>query len=1019
MQGWQVDFDDEWEEMPVERVSSADGSELDFDSDEAPLHSRAIPSKDKVRGVQKQVARRGQVRGTGASAVSAMSNTTGAHLDVFDARGYDWRTKPQEEEEEESNAEKSVGYTQLRLDEDEEEEELHAATEYLFQEDLARLGEAGEDPSAAPISQLAMTKRLLSDTQKIAYAGLASLVGHQIVQDTELLELRSKRPASKNASEWLLRVMVRLYQHLDIDPREQTMIDSLAQHGIFPSDIAPSLVATQTIPNPGYISESEPDAGDIGLQKKTPTRPPSPERPASPAEKQATEPPVTPKASTVRTSLPHRTPSNTQPGHQTHRLVTDPNTAAQMVEREAAAEHASSPFHPTSPRAPLQDTPRKQTLDGVTTEISATVKTITLDIRWTVLCDLFLVLIADSVYDARSRVMLERVSESLGLTWMDLTKFEKRITDALEIEEDVQKLNDKDISKRRDLASHRKRMMMMGLATVSGGLVIGLSAGLLAPVIGAGIGTALGTVGISGASAFFSSVGGAAAITTTGTLGGATIGGRGMSRRMRSVKTFEFRPLHNHKRVNCIVTIPGFLRGPEDDPTLPYSVIDPVMGDVFSVMWEPDMMRDMGNAMSILWNETLIQGVQQFLAATVAGAMFSALAWPLWLTKLGYIIDNPWSNAIERARGAGLILADSLMNRQLGVRPVTLVGYSLGARIIFYALRELAQRQAYGIVQNVYLLGAPVSAREAEWQLVRTAVSGRFVNAFSRSDWLLAYLHRAASGGIQSIAGLHPIKYACNVENVDVTHIVPGHLAYRALIPLVLGELGFKTTADYFDEPETLEHIQEREVLFEMEQEAEAERARPKSSWASFFKKMEPGRSSYDATAAKLHEALQGMSAAVEEDDALPPREEAAKDASNENTEHGPPPSMDTKTLPATPNRDAKEGAVDVESSAAQNYTGPAQEDVDSRVALEDSGAALNDPVPSAANADPENQLADKSPPSPPSPPYDNALFIAGQGENYGLSSEEAQQLAAQFAGLTADTAPGTPKAAALENPWD
>lgn len=68
------------------------------------------------------------------------------------------------------------------------------------------------------------------------------------------------------------------------------------------------------------------------------------------------------------------------------------------------------------------------------------------------------------------------------------------------------------------------------------------------------------------------------------------------------------------------------------------------------------------------------------------------------------------------------------MNRQLGVRPVTLVGYSLGARMIFYALRELAQKKAYGIVQNVYLMGAPVSAREAEWKQVRATVSGRFVN---------------------------------------------------------------------------------------------------------------------------------------------------------------------------------------------------------------------------------------------------------------------------------------------------
>ncbi|KAJ3871848.1 hypothetical protein F5051DRAFT_507390 [Lentinula edodes] len=47
------------------------------------------------------------------------------------------------------------------------------------------------------------------------------------------------------------------------------------------------------------------------------------------------------------------------------------------------------------------------------------------------------------------------------------------------------------------------------------------------------------------------------------------------------------------------------------------------------------------------------------------------------LTKLGYLIDNPWSNALDRARAAGLVLASVLRSRQLGVQPI---GFSLGAR---------------------------------------------------------------------------------------------------------------------------------------------------------------------------------------------------------------------------------------------------------------------------------------------------------------------------------------------------
>jgi hypothetical protein len=175
-----------------------------------------------------------------------------------------------------------------------------------------------------------------------------------------------------------------------------------------------------------------------------------------------------------------------------------------------------------------------------------------------VLCDLFLVLTADSVYDARSRVLLEEVAEQLGLSWMDVTKFEKRVTDALEIEEGVAgSLRGKKAVRKRAEMARKRRMVMMGLATVGGGIVIGLSAGLLAPVIGAGLGAALGTIGIGGTTTFLGGVGGAAIITSTATAGGMAIGGRGMSRRTRSVRTFEFRPIHNNKRVNCIVTMGG------------------------------------------------------------------------------------------------------------------------------------------------------------------------------------------------------------------------------------------------------------------------------------------------------------------------------------------------------------------------------------------------------------------------------------------------------------------------------
>ena len=115
----------------------------------------------------------------------------------------------------------------------------------------------------------------------------------------------------------------------------------------------------------------------------------------------------------------------------------------------------------------------------------------------------------------------------------------------------------------------------------------------------------------------------------------------------------------------------------------------------------------------------------------------SALQLPIVLTKLSYLIDNPWTVSMARANAAGLILADSLIDRNLGMRPITLVGFSLGARVIFAALRELSKRGAVGLIQNVYLFGSPIVANKDEYLRARSVISGRFVNGYASNDWIL------------------------------------------------------------------------------------------------------------------------------------------------------------------------------------------------------------------------------------------------------------------------------------------
>lgn len=70
----------------------------------------------------------------------------------------------------------------------------------------------------------------------------------------------------------------------------------------------------------------------------------------------------------------------------------------------------------------------------------------------------------------------------------------------------------------------------------------------------------------------------------------------------------------------------------QDDVRLPFSVLDPIVGDVFSVLWEPEMIRETGDALRILTTEVLTQIGQTVLQATVMTALMSALQWPIGMS---------------------------------------------------------------------------------------------------------------------------------------------------------------------------------------------------------------------------------------------------------------------------------------------------------------------------------------------------------------------------------------------------
>lgn len=222
-------------------------------------------------------------------------------------------------------------------------------------------------------------------------------------------------------------------------------------------------------------------------------------------------------------------------------------------------------------------------------------------------------------------------------------------------------------------------------------------------------------------------------------------------------------------------------------------------------------------------------------------ALMASLQLPLVLTKLAYLIDNPWNVSLARASSAGLVLADSLQDRNLGNRPVTLLGFSLGARVIFSCLKELAAKGAQGLVQNVYLFGSPVVASKDEYLKARSVVSGRFVNGYAKNDWILGYLFRATSGGIMRVSGLAPIEGIPGLENVDLTETVNGHMDYRAAMPRILRQVGWEVLEDEFaeiEDPDPDNHAErQRELIREIDEARRNAELKPEKKRFGLFKR--------------------------------------------------------------------------------------------------------------------------------------------------------------------------------------
>ncbi|KAG5192965.1 hypothetical protein JKP88DRAFT_260842 [Tribonema minus] len=193
----------------------------------------------------------------------------------------------------------------------------------------------------------------------------------------------------------------------------------------------------------------------------------------------------------------------------------------------------------------------------------------------------------------------------------------------------------------------------------------------------------------------------------------------------------------------------------------------------------------------LVWQSATRKILAECLRHTQLGPVVSAASLPLALLDAAAGLDSPWTIALQRSKECGQLLADVLLARPAGARPVTLVGYSMGARVIFACLEALAAagERGHGIVEAAVLMGAPIGKRLKRWRRARSVVAGRLVNCYSTKDFVLALVYRSKSWKV-GVAGVSPVEApGLSVENLDLSHLLAWHLNYPKLLPHVMAVL--------------------------------------------------------------------------------------------------------------------------------------------------------------------------------------------------------------------------------------
>ncbi|XP_071146143.1 transmembrane and coiled-coil domain-containing protein 4-like isoform X1 [Mytilus edulis] len=412
-------------------------------------------------------------------------------------------------------------------------------------------------------------------------------------------------------------------------------------------------------------------------------------------------------------------------------------------------------------------------------------------------------------YDSRMRTLIKHVAWHLRVSWDHIEEIETVLAETLEAKQYEISEEEETEKKKKSRNSKIKRYALIGIATVSGGALIGLTGGLAAPLVAAGASAIIGGAG----AAALGTTAGVAIIGSLFGVAGAGLAGHKMRKRFGAIEEFRFEPMISGgalqrrasmaKQLHVTIAVTGWLSNTMRDVKIPWKNLAE-SNEQYCLRYESKHLCILGDAFELFLSGAVSMATQEALKYTLLSGIISAIAWPATLISAANIIDNPWSVCLQRSVTVGKELAETLLAREQGNRPVTLIGYSLGARVIFHCLEEMAKRKCCeGIIEDVILLGAPVTGDEKSWKTLGKVVAGKIINGYSKADWMLKFLYRTSSVQF-SVAGLQPIKWDDRrMHNIDLTAIVTGHGEYLKQLDTVMKVVGVRMKQDIMVRPLT------------------------------------------------------------------------------------------------------------------------------------------------------------------------------------------------------------------------